>query len=214
LFHVKPDYTSLRIFGCACWPNLRPYNKHKLGFRSKQCAFLGYSNLHKCFKCLDTSSGQVYISRDVVFDENVFPFSNLHPNAGARLRKEILLLPTHLLNSSLGNEFVDGHVTNASNSANFHEDTQEITNVAEEGAGALFQGNLPATAAPADAPEEQSSADTQQLSKPHHADSSRRGENQSGESSSAQLPGGSSVDAGVLIGLRILPGISRSNTGD
>jgi hypothetical protein len=35
LFHQKPDYSSLRFFGCACWPNLRPYNIHKLQFRSK-----------------------------------------------------------------------------------------------------------------------------------------------------------------------------------
>jgi histone deacetylase 1/2 len=69
LYHTKPDYMSLRVFGCACWPNLRPYNKHKLAFRSKECAFLGYSNLHKGFKCLDISSGLVYISRDVIFDE-------------------------------------------------------------------------------------------------------------------------------------------------
>jgi hypothetical protein len=25
LFKCKPDYTFLRTFGCACWPNLRPY---------------------------------------------------------------------------------------------------------------------------------------------------------------------------------------------
>jgi histone deacetylase 1/2 len=86
LFNEKPDYSSLRVFGCACWPNLGPYNKHKLEFRSKQCAFLGYSNLHKGYKCLDISTGRVYISRDVIFDEKVFPFSQLHPNAGARLR--------------------------------------------------------------------------------------------------------------------------------
>src|SRR4051812_11335930 len=35
LFHTKPDYAPLRIFGCACWPNLRPYNNRKLMFRSK-----------------------------------------------------------------------------------------------------------------------------------------------------------------------------------
>jgi hypothetical protein len=40
------------------------------------------------------STGRVYVSRDVVFDENVFPFASLHPNAGALLKKEILLLPT------------------------------------------------------------------------------------------------------------------------
>jgi hypothetical protein len=38
----------------------------------------------------------VYISRDIVFDETVFPFSSLHSNAGARLREEINLLPLTL----------------------------------------------------------------------------------------------------------------------
>ena len=58
--------------------------------------FLGYSTIHKGVKCLDVSTDRVYISRDVVFDESVFPFASLHPNAGALLRQEILLLPTHL----------------------------------------------------------------------------------------------------------------------
>jgi histone deacetylase 1/2 len=93
LLNVTPNYDSLRIFGCACWPNLRPYNKRKLAFRSKQCVFLGYSALHKGVKCLDVSTGRVYISRDVVFDENFFPFASLNPNAGTRHRMEILLLP-------------------------------------------------------------------------------------------------------------------------
>jgi hypothetical protein len=115
LFHTKPDYGSLRTFGCACWPNLRPYNDHKLSFRSKECTFLGYSNLHKGFKCLDISTGRIYISRDVVFDEDVFPFSKLHPNAGARLRSEILLLPSNLLNPSFGDDFVVDSMTNAAN---------------------------------------------------------------------------------------------------
>jgi histone deacetylase 1/2 len=43
LLETTPDYKSLRVFGCACWPNLRPYNSRKLAFRSKQCVFLGYS---------------------------------------------------------------------------------------------------------------------------------------------------------------------------
>ena len=77
-------------------PTLGPYNTRKLSIRSTHCAFLGYSSMHKGFKCLDPTSGRVYISRDVVFDENVFPFAHLHPNAGALLQKEILLLPDSL----------------------------------------------------------------------------------------------------------------------
>jgi hypothetical protein len=49
--------------------------------------------MHKGFKCLDIPTGRIYISRDVVFDEQVFPFSELHDNACARLRSEIELLP-------------------------------------------------------------------------------------------------------------------------
>jgi hypothetical protein len=74
----KPDYLSLKVFGCACWPNLHPYNIHKLQFRSKHCVFLRYNTMHKGYKCLDVSSGRVYVSRDVTFDENIFPFSHLH----------------------------------------------------------------------------------------------------------------------------------------
>ncbi|XP_066385209.1 uncharacterized protein [Miscanthus floridulus] len=62
-----------------------------------------------------TPTGRVYISRDIVFDENVFPFSELHPNAGARLRAEISLLPESLLRStSFGDaKLHDRHVTNS-----------------------------------------------------------------------------------------------------
>ena len=75
LLHVQPNYDFLRIFGCACWPSIRKYNTHKLDYRSKMCVFVGYSPIHKGYKCLDRSTGRIYISRDVIFDESVFPFS-------------------------------------------------------------------------------------------------------------------------------------------
>jgi hypothetical protein len=51
--------------------------------------------MHKCFNCLDVAEGCIYISRDVVFDETVYPFSKLNPNASSCLRSKILLLPSH-----------------------------------------------------------------------------------------------------------------------
>ena len=89
-----PTMSLFAFLVVLCWPNLRPYNKRKLAFRSARCVFLGYSPRHKGVKCLDVSTGRVYISRDVVFDENVFPFASLNPNAGKRLSQDILLLPT------------------------------------------------------------------------------------------------------------------------
>jgi hypothetical protein len=53
--------------------------------------------MHKGFKCLDVADDRVYISHDIIFDETVFPFSKLNPNAGAHLRVEILLLSTNHL---------------------------------------------------------------------------------------------------------------------
>jgi histone deacetylase 1/2 len=32
LLGEKPDYTFLKVFGCACWSHLRPYNNRKLEF--------------------------------------------------------------------------------------------------------------------------------------------------------------------------------------
>lgn len=74
LFHTTLGYSLLRVFGCACWPNLWPYNSHKLQPRSLQCVFLGYSLIHEGCKCFHISSECTYISRDVVFGVSSFPF--------------------------------------------------------------------------------------------------------------------------------------------
>uniref|UniRef100_A0A2N9H9G4 Reverse transcriptase Ty1/copia-type domain-containing protein n=1 Tax=Fagus sylvatica TaxID=28930 RepID=A0A2N9H9G4_FAGSY len=39
-------------------------------------ALLGYSSLHKGYKCFHIPSGRMYVSRDVVFLESQFPFQN------------------------------------------------------------------------------------------------------------------------------------------
>ena len=56
LFQKSPTYDSLQVFGCACFPYLRPCNTNKLQFRSKRCVFLGYSLNHQGYRCFDESS--------------------------------------------------------------------------------------------------------------------------------------------------------------
>jgi hypothetical protein len=96
--------------------------------------FLGYSSRHKGVKCLEVKTGRVYISRDVVFDETVFPFQSLHPNAGALLRKEILLLPESLQPTSVFDHGGVNNVDQRTNPANTIV-SAGVQNFAEEANG-------------------------------------------------------------------------------
>ena len=73
LCHRKPNYKLLRVFGCACFPYLRPYNKHKFAFHTTKCVFLCYNLVHKGFCCL-SSLDQIYTTMSVLFEE-WFPFA-------------------------------------------------------------------------------------------------------------------------------------------
>lgn len=70
-------------------------------FQIQKMCFLGYNIVHKGYKCLDVFTSGVYISRDIVFEETVFPFSKLHANAGAQLCAEIILLHPTLIPSGV-----------------------------------------------------------------------------------------------------------------
>ena len=79
LYSFKPDYSQIKVFGCKCFPYLRPYNKHKFDFHTFKCVFLGVSLTHKGYVCM-SQSGRIYISAaSVRFNENSLPLSN-YPN--------------------------------------------------------------------------------------------------------------------------------------
>lgn len=92
LYGVKPDYQSLRVFGCLCFPYLRPYNAHKLNFRSSTCTFLGYAFNKKEYKFLD-NKGKFYISGHGVFNEKIFSFGNLSIKTTQKVYNPKLYMP-------------------------------------------------------------------------------------------------------------------------
>uniref|UniRef100_A0A2N9GHR0 Integrase catalytic domain-containing protein n=1 Tax=Fagus sylvatica TaxID=28930 RepID=A0A2N9GHR0_FAGSY len=94
LFGSIPSYSSFRSFGCACYPLLRPYSKHKFLPKSVQCVFLGYPSNAKGFLCFDPVLSLFFVSRHVKFDETVYPFHNL--STSSSLHK----IPTHSQSSS------------------------------------------------------------------------------------------------------------------
>ncbi|CAL1391748.1 unnamed protein product [Linum trigynum] len=73
LFNLRPNYHKLRIFGCLCYPWLRPYSSHKLDPRSRPCIFLGYCPQRSAYRCFDPNTQRLFVSRHVVFVESQFP---------------------------------------------------------------------------------------------------------------------------------------------
>ncbi|CAH9137975.1 unnamed protein product [Cuscuta epithymum] len=97
LFHSAPDLSGMRVFGCACFPNFNATSANKISPRSVQCVFLGYASEYKGYRCLDPISGRVYISRNVRFLENVFPYSKLTGttlSSSSMLSSTVTLVPT------------------------------------------------------------------------------------------------------------------------
>lgn len=69
-----------------CYPWLRPYTTHKVESKSTPYIFLGYSLNQSAYKCYDSHTQKIYISRHVIFVEDTFLFIHkettlLHPNS-------------------------------------------------------------------------------------------------------------------------------------
>ncbi|KAK1555207.1 hypothetical protein Q3G72_023368 [Acer saccharum] len=78
IFGTVPNYSKLKIFGCLCYPWLRPYSSHKLSPRSSPCVFLGYSLSQSAYICYDPSTTRIYVSCHVKFVESVFPYTSIN----------------------------------------------------------------------------------------------------------------------------------------
>jgi hypothetical protein len=76
---------------------------------------------------LEVSTGMVYISRDVTFDEEIFPFFKLNPNTGAQLCSDVALLHPTLFHHDCGDITIHYHITdNPLDTNNVVEVTREI----------------------------------------------------------------------------------------
>lgn len=74
LYKKVPSYDDIKTFGCLCFVHHARRDKDKFGVRSKRCVFVGYPFGKKGWKLYDMETEEFLVSRDVVFDESIFPY--------------------------------------------------------------------------------------------------------------------------------------------
>ncbi|KAJ4769803.1 Retroelement pol polyprotein-like [Rhynchospora pubera] len=77
LFGKTPTYNAIKTFGCLCYISCKHPGLDKFEKRSQKCVFVGYPYGKKGWKVYDLNTRKILVSRDVVFDEMVFPFAEL-----------------------------------------------------------------------------------------------------------------------------------------
>ncbi|KAL6320916.1 hypothetical protein AAG906_010725 [Vitis piasezkii] len=76
LFGTPPSYAAIHTFGCLSFAHDQKSKGDKFASRSRKCVFLGYPFGKKGWKLFDLDTKELFVSRDVKFFEDVFPFGN------------------------------------------------------------------------------------------------------------------------------------------
>ncbi|XP_074306349.1 uncharacterized protein LOC141641591 [Silene latifolia] len=76
LLGKQPTYSELRVFGCLCYGPVSKTNtsRDKFAAKGRKCVFIGYPYGQKGYTLYDLQQHVTFVARDVIFQEEVFPF--------------------------------------------------------------------------------------------------------------------------------------------
>lgn len=75
LFKEPVDYEHLKIFGCLAMAYNSSHGTDKFAPRGIACCFIGYPIGTKGYRLLNLTTMQPFVSRHVVFHDDVFPLN-------------------------------------------------------------------------------------------------------------------------------------------
>ncbi|XP_074369130.1 uncharacterized protein LOC141709984 [Apium graveolens] len=114
LLQQYPDYSRLKVLGCLCYSTNK--TSDKLASRAFRCVFIGYPYAQKAYKLYDLDNHKVIISRDVTFQENIFPFKQssispvVSPSVQLDFSTESSDIPSFSMNHNVDNNVTDNTV--------------------------------------------------------------------------------------------------------
>lgn len=77
LYKKVVNYGSLKVFGYLTFASILFGHRTKFQPRARMCVFLGYPIGMKAYKLYDIDTRHIFFSRDVVFQEKIFPLSSI-----------------------------------------------------------------------------------------------------------------------------------------
>ena len=100
LYQRKPQYSSLKSFKWLCYPTTPKVHRENFEPRTISHIFVGYPFGTKGYKLLSLATKKVYVSRDVVFYETIFPLASAPKGVSFdSFSKSLHTIPSISLNS-------------------------------------------------------------------------------------------------------------------
>lgn len=118
LYCSAPDYSILRSFGCLAFAATLNSERNKFSPRAVPFVFVGYPQGIKGYRLYNLQTRKFYVSRDLVFHENIFPFQTL-PNTSQEhnfLSDLVVSLPIlESMSSTIQPRIIEPNISHATN---------------------------------------------------------------------------------------------------